>query len=95
MSQVTERKPGAGRMTVTVKLFAALRERFGADAIQLDLAEGATVAEALRLLAQPERLGGMLDPRSTVMAVNREYADPGRALEAGDELALIPPLSGG
>ncbi len=44
-----------GPMTVTVRLFAILRERAGSDSVQLELADGATVADALReLSATPE-----------------------------------------
>jgi molybdopterin synthase catalytic subunit len=76
-------------MHVRVRLFAALRERAGADEIELDLPDGAVVADAL------DRVGALTDGMSVVMAVNREYADGGVRLSAGDELALIPPVSGG
>ena len=76
-------------MKVTVRLFAILRERAGRDRLELDLPEGARVADALR---EVDHLAGGL---SLVMAVNREYAAADQPLEAGDELALIPPVSGG
>jgi molybdopterin converting factor subunit 1 len=76
-------------MRVRVRLFAALRERAGRDALELDLPEGARVSDALA--AVDDLAGGL----SLVLAVNREYADPGDPLSAGDELALIPPVSGG
>ena len=76
-------------MRVTVRLFAILRERAGRDRLELDLPEGARVADALR---EVDHLAGGL---SLVMAVNREYAAADQPLEAGDELALIPPVSGG
>lgn len=76
-------------MTVRVRLFAMLRERAGIDVVELELPEGARVADALERL---EELAGGL---SLVMAVNREYARPDAPLAAGDELALIPPVSGG
>jgi molybdopterin synthase catalytic subunit len=76
-------------MKVTVRLFAMLRERAGSDRVELDLPDGARVADAL---AAVEHLAGGL---SLVMAVNREYAATDQALHAGDELALIPPVSGG
>jgi molybdopterin synthase catalytic subunit len=76
-------------MRVRVRLFAILRERAGADAVELDLPEGARVSDAL------ERLDHLAGGLSLVMAVNREYADADAALAAGDELALIPPVSGG
>jgi MoaE-MoaD fusion protein len=74
---------------VSVRLFAALRERAGRDELELELPDGARVGDALA--AVDELAGGL----SLVLAVNREYADPGDELHAGDELALIPPVSGG
>lgn len=78
-----------GSVEVTVRLFAMLRERAGATEVVLDLPEGASVADAL------ERLGDLASGMPLVMAVNREYAPPGQVLDPGDELALIPPVSGG
>jgi MoaE-MoaD fusion protein len=74
---------------VTIRLFAALRERAGADVMELELPEQARVADAL------ESLHGLLDGVPVVMAVNREYAPEDAQLHGGDELALIPPVSGG
>ena len=74
---------------VTVRLFAVLRERAGAGAVTLELPEGADVGDALR------GLGGLADGLPLVLAVNREYAPEDRVLVPGDELALIPPVSGG
>lgn len=76
-------------MEVTVRLFAVLRQRAGTDAVPLELPEGARVDDALAALA--DITAGV----PCVMAVNREYADGGAVLAAGDELALIPPVSGG
>ncbi len=76
-------------MEVTVRLFAMLRERAGRPAVTLELPEGARVGDALA------ELDGLADGLPLVMAVNREYADEARVLDAGDELALIPPVSGG
>ena len=76
-------------MEVTVRLFAVLRQRAGRDAVALELPEGARVDDALRALA--DVTGGV----RCVLAVNREYADGDRVLVTGDELALIPPVSGG
>jgi MoaE-MoaD fusion protein len=76
-------------MRVTVRLFAMLRERAGASEVELDLPEGARVADAL------ESLGDLAAGLPLVMAVNREYAPAEQVLDAGDELALIPPVSGG
>ena len=76
-------------MKVTVRLFAILRQRAGRDTLELDLPEDARVSDAL---AEVDDLAGGL---KLVMAVNREYAAADHPLEAGDELALIPPVSGG
>jgi MoaE-MoaD fusion protein len=76
-------------MVVHIRLFAALRERAGRDRLELELPEGARVADAL---AAVDDLAGDL---SLVLAVNREYAAEDQPLNAGDELALIPPVSGG
>jgi molybdopterin synthase catalytic subunit len=72
-----------------VRLFAGLRERAGRDELELELPEGARVADAL---VQVQHLAPGV---SLVLAVNREYADAGVVLHAGDELAVVPPVSGG
>lgn len=82
-------------MTLRVRLFAVLRERVGSDSIEIDLAEGATVADALEELSGLSPLAELLERMPVRMAVNRAYASPEEALGAGDELALIPPISGG
>jgi molybdopterin converting factor subunit 1 len=74
---------------VKVRLFAMLRERAGAPEVLLDLPEGARVRDALA------ELSGLAEGLPLVMAVNREYAGEDEPLSAGDELALIPPVSGG
>jgi MoaE-MoaD fusion protein len=74
---------------VTVRLFAMLRERAGAGSVTLELPEGARVRDAL------DSLAGLAEGIPLVMAVNREYASEDQVLAAGDELALIPPVSGG
>ena len=76
-------------MRVTVRLFAMLRERAGSGEMVLDLPEGARVSDAL------DRLGDIAEGLPLVMAVNREYAPAEQVLDPGDELALIPPVSGG
>jgi MoaE-MoaD fusion protein len=83
-------------MVLQVRLFAVLRERAGCETLEIELAEGATVADALRSLsAESEPLATAVEAMPVVMAVNRAYADEGTTLSAGDELALIPPVSGG
>jgi molybdopterin converting factor subunit 1 len=74
---------------VVVRLFAALRERAGTGERRLELAEGATAADVWAAL----QLGD--EPRGLLYAVNKEYAERDRPLAEGDEVALIPPVSGG
>jgi molybdopterin synthase catalytic subunit len=76
-------------MKVRVRLFAQLRERAGKGEVEIELPEGAVVRDAIA--AMGELVAGL----PVVMAVNREYADESMSLSPGDELALIPPVSGG
>ena len=73
-------------MSVKVRLFAGLRERAGWSQREVDAATVADVWPALGLGAEPDGL---------LYAVNQEYAPRDRALADGDEVALIPPVSGG
>jgi len=74
---------------VAVKLFAALREQAGARERALELADGASIDDVWPALG----LGD--EPAGLVYAVNRSYVDRSHALADGDEIALIPPVSGG
>jgi MoaE-MoaD fusion protein len=74
---------------VVVRLFAGLRERAGADRRELELGEGSSVEDVWAALGLGDEPAGLL------YAVNRTYADRGQALAEGDEVALIPPVSGG
>src|SRR6478672_1711934 len=74
------------RVTVRVRLFAGLRERAGWSQREVDAQSVAEVWDALGLGDEPNGL---------LYAVNKEYATRDRALVDGDEVALIPPVSGG
>lgn len=76
-------------MLVRLKLFAQLRERAGRDVLEVELPDGARVHDAL------EAVAGLADGLPLVLAVNREYANDDTPLRPGDELALVPPVSGG
>jgi molybdopterin converting factor subunit 1 len=82
-------------MRVSVRLFAMLRERADASSIDVELPERATVEDALNVLRQRRELGDLLGRVPVRVAVNREYVEPDEVLHAGDELALITPVSGG
>jgi molybdopterin synthase catalytic subunit/molybdopterin converting factor small subunit len=74
---------------VRVRLFAALRERAGSGSVEVDLPEGAVVADVWPVLGLGDEPAGLLFAR------NRTYAERGDALAPGDEVAVIPPVSGG
>jgi len=72
---------------VTVRLFAGLRERAGRGKLELD--------DVASVDAVWERLGLGDEPPGLLYAVNREYVTRGHVLHDGDEVAVIPPVSGG
>jgi molybdopterin synthase catalytic subunit len=74
---------------ITVKLFAGLRERAGESERELALDAGARVSDVWRALGLGQ------EPEGLLYAVNKGYAAPDRRLSDGDEVALIPPVSGG
>ena len=80
-------------MTVLVRMFAAYREMAGVSEVEVDLPTDSTVSDLL------EYMGGIyigLPSREyMVVAVNYQYADHGHFLSDGDEVAFIPPVSGG
>ena len=76
-------------MKVRVRLFAGLRERAGTAERELGLDDAATVADVW------EPLGLGPEPDGLLYAVNREYAERDTPLTDGDEVAVIPPVSGG
>jgi molybdopterin converting factor subunit 1 len=82
-------------MVVHVRLFAMFRERAGRDSLDVELDDGATVEDALEAVGRQHDLDDLIARMPVTMAVNRDYADTSRELSEGDELALIPPVSGG
>jgi molybdopterin synthase catalytic subunit/molybdopterin converting factor small subunit len=76
-------------VTVRVRLFAALRERAGRGTLELELAEGSTVADVWPALSLGDEPAGLL------YALNQAYVDRVTVVSAGDEVAVIPPVSGG
>ena len=81
-------------MQLSVRLFAAFRERAGASSIEVEVSPEATVADVVAAVAERapalRELIGAARP-----VVNREFVGPERPVAAGDELALLPPVSGG
>ncbi|KHD07407.1 molybdopterin converting factor [Candidatus Thiomargarita nelsonii] len=75
---------------ITVKFFASLREQVGKGEIQLDVAEPLSVAQVWAQACDNAPL-----PSHILMAVNMEYSDQNRLVDAGDEVAFFPPVTGG
>ena len=80
--------------TITVRLFARLAEVAGVRKLTLDYESGMTASDVFGALAHEyPKIIGFGD--RLMYARNQEYISPDTHLEAGDELALIPPVSGG
>ena len=78
---------------MNVRLFASYREAAGVGHLQLELPAGSTVRDAIAEIARRHPL--ITEGRKVVIAKNREYVTAEAALADGDEVALIPPVSGG
>jgi molybdopterin converting factor subunit 1 len=81
-------------MHVSIRLFARLRELAGRDELSLDVTPGATISDVWAALTAEMPA---LEPygQTVSAAVNDEYAPMRRPVEEGDEVAFLPPVSGG
>jgi molybdopterin synthase catalytic subunit len=81
-------------MRINVKLFAILRDKAGTAEVAMDVRADSTASEVASVIAA--RYPSIADYlKRSAFAVNREYAPGSTRLNDGDELALIPPVSGG
>ncbi|MGP1384562.1 MAG: MoaD/ThiS family protein [Thainema sp.] len=81
-------------ITVTVKLFAAYQEAYGMPELQMELPPGTTVVQVCdRILTEHPELDNLR--KITRFGVNLQFAEPDTVLHNGDEVVLIPPVSGG
>ena len=81
-------------MELSVRFFALYRERAGCGLTSVEVSDGATVTDLVS--AVRERFPRLAPPEvQIVVAVNEEYAEPETVLRPGDEICLIPPVSGG
>jgi molybdopterin converting factor subunit 1 len=78
---------------VQIRIFAMMAQKAGVHQFSLEVPDGALVEQLPALFkgAFPQ----IPWPAGTMLAVNQEYAPAARALRAGDEVAIIPPVSGG
>jgi len=82
------------QITITVKLFAAYQEAYGLPELRLELPAGTTVEQLRdRLITEQPQLEQWRD--LTRFGVNLEFVAVGTVLQSGDEVVLIPPVSGG
>ena len=80
---------------ITVKLFALLKDKAGRDELRIDAGPG-TVTELLEAVARGyPALSGMISDGGVLVSVNREFARGDALVKDGDEVALMPPFSGG
>jgi molybdopterin converting factor subunit 1 len=81
-------------MRVKVHLFARLRDLAGAGEMECDVPDGSSVADVWQAVA---RTHDVLEPfgRSVSCALNADFAKMGAAVREGDEVAFLPPVSGG
>ena len=81
-------------LLVTVLFFAGARERVGTGRVEVDVSDDATLGAAVDQAIASEGGKGAL-PANVMLALNGAYADRSFALNDGDEIAIIPPVSGG
>lgn len=79
-------------MRIKVLFFASFREIVGTNSLELDVDDGETTANIFATLCEQYPL---LQQGSVAMAVNKTYITDATQLKDGDELALLPPISGG
>ena len=77
-------------MQVTVRFFASLREKVGRESEQLDISEGQTIADVWNSVC-----GSIEKPANLLCALNMEYTDWNTPVQANDEVAFFPPVTGG
>jgi molybdopterin converting factor small subunit len=81
-------------MKITVKLFAAMRDAAGADSVEIDVREGATIADVRTALIErfPEQRALLA---RVLFAIDAQYAGDTVEVPSQSEIACIPPVSGG
>ena len=84
----------AETVSITLRLFAVFRETLGSGTLTQEVPAGTTVGQVLdRIIAENPALAGA--EAAVSFSVNRTYASADTVLHAGDEVAFIPPVSGG
>ncbi|HED30888.1 MAG TPA: MoaD/ThiS family protein [Prosthecochloris aestuarii] len=79
-------------MEITVKCFTSAREILARSEFSMEIEEGMTIEVLERRIRS---LSSQLAEMPFMLAVNMEYPEPGTVIRPGDEVAIIPPVSGG
>lgn len=79
-------------MKIKVRLFATYREKVGRGELEMEVEEGATIGALAQRL---EKDFPQLRLRPLIAALNSQYVEPDALLREGDEVAFLPPMSGG
>lgn len=80
-------------MKLTILAFSVVKEIFHGNSIQIELPQGATTADLKALLNS--QYPALLQLATYLIAVNNEYSTEQKIIQEGDEIAIIPPVSGG
>jgi len=82
---------------VTIQFFASLREELGTDKLYLKMHEAISVRELVQRIADQESAGwqSALSSSDILVAVNQTLVDREHIVEPGDEVAFLPPVTGG
>ncbi len=81
---------------VTVKYFANLKQMAGKDEDQFDIKEGTTLAQLSDLIKQSvPKIGDMVREKKVMISLNYDVVPLDTVVKDGDEIALLPPFSGG
>lgn len=80
-------------MTVTVLLFASYADALGTSSLRMELGAGGRVQDVVERVRAMPGAGNL--PPAPLVAVNERWAAPAQPLQPGDEVAIIPPVSGG
>jgi len=81
---------------VTVKYFANLKQMAGKDEDQFDINEGTTLEQLSELIGQNvPQLGAMVREKKVMISLNYDVVPLNTVVKDGDEIALLPPFSGG
>jgi molybdopterin converting factor subunit 1 len=81
---------------IRVRLFSMLKEAAGTSEVEMPLPEGGRVESLVEVLTgRYPALGELFRERRVLVAVNQSYAGPDTEVADGDEVAFLPPVSGG